>query len=171
MAADVAEPAAAAAPKPGLLGKPAVLGGLMLAVMLIEFGVLYFLLPGAATDPAAAAEVAAAEEASDAVEVNIDSFSTTNGRAAPGSVVHISFKLVALVAAGEGAAFDAAANTDHKARVRQAVYQVARSASLDDLNDPGLTTIRRKLREHINKVLRKSYLTEVVISDFKTMEQ
>ena len=171
MAADIAESPAAAAPKPGLLGKPAVLGGLMVAVMIIEFGVLYFLLPGPTPDPAAAVDAAAQEEAADAVEVAVDAFSTTNGRAAPGSVIHISFKLVALVAAGEGAAFDLAANTNHKARVRQAVYQVARSASLEDLNDPNLTTIRRQLREQINKVLRKSFVTEVVISDFKTMEQ
>ena len=76
-----------------------------------------------------------------------------------------------VTAHGQDVAFETAANQHHNARVRQAVLKVARSASLEDLNDPNLTTIKRQLREEINKVLRKSYVTEVVISDFKTMEQ
>ena len=59
-------------------------------------------------------------------------------------------------------------NTD---RVRQAVVKVARSSNREDLEDPNLSTMKRLIREEINKVLRKSFIIEVVISDFRTMEQ
>jgi len=152
-----------------LLSKPLFLGVLLLVVSAGMAGTFLVLLADDETPPDELA--LAAEEGTDAVEVAIDSFSTTNSRAAPGSVIHLTFKLTAVVAAGQDIAFENAANQHHNARVRQAVLKVARSASLEDLNDPNLTTIKRQLREEINKVLRKSYVSEVVISDFKTMEQ
>lgn len=152
-----------------LLSKPLFLGVLLLVVSAGMAGTFLVLLNGEGGHQDELALTT--EEGSDAVEVAIDSFSTTNSRAAPGSVIHLTFKLTAVVAAGQDMAFEHAANQHHNARVRQAVLKVARSASLEDLNDPNLTTIKRQLREEINKVLRKSYVTEVVISDFKTMEQ
>jgi hypothetical protein len=160
---------AAPAARRTLLSKPLFFGVLLLVVSLGMAGTFLVLLKGDDT-PTDGVELPA-EEGSDAVEVTIDSFSTTNGRAAPGSVIHLTFKLTAVVGRGQDVAFEAAANQHHSARVRQAVLKVARSASLEDLNDPNLTTVKRQLREEINKVLRKSYITEIVISDFKTMEQ
>ena len=152
-----------------LLGKPAFIAILLLVVSLGMAGAFLLLIPGnSASHSGVAIET---EEGVDAVEVMVDSFSTTNSRAAPGSVIHLTFKLTAVVPKGQEIAFEHAANQQSNARVRQAVLKVARSAGLDDLNDPNLTTIKRQLREEINKVLRKSYVTEVVISDFKTMEQ
>ena len=95
----------------------------------------------------------------------------TNSIAAADTIVHIAFKLHALVATDQKDEFDAAANDKHKARVREAVEKIARSATLEDLEDSSLSTIRRLLREEINKVLRQSYVVDVVMSDYKTMKQ
>ena len=59
----------------------------------------------------------------------------------------------------------------HSARVRQLVNQIVRRSSLEDLNDPNLSTIKRLIRQEVNRLLRKSYVIEVVISDIRTMEQ
>lgn len=163
---------AEAAPAPlrkTLLGKPAFIGLLLLVVSVGMAGAFLVILSGGSE---AAEEVEDPIDGGvDSVEVAIDSFSTTNGRAAPGSVIHITFKLTAVVPVGQEIEFDRLANQQNNGRVRQVVEKIARSAGLDDLNDPSLATIKRQLREEINKVLRKSYVTEVVISDFKMMEQ
>lgn len=172
MAEATAQHAAAVEPRAGLLGRPAFLAVILLVVMAAEAGVLLLFLPGpAAEGHGEEGQAAANPEEPQAVEVMVDTFSTTNARAAPGTVIHVNFKLTAVVPSGQQMAFDHAANQEHNARVRQAVLKVCRNASLDDLNDPSLTSVRRQLREEINKVLRKSYVTEVVISDYKTMEQ
>ncbi|HEX6984464.1 MAG TPA: flagellar basal body-associated FliL family protein [Planctomycetaceae bacterium] len=157
------------------LGKPALIAVLLLVVSAGMAAAFLWLLPGGEGHGEEAAHGheaghGAEGEGPDSVEVLIDTFSTTNSRAAPGTVVHVTFKLTGVVPAGQEVAFEHAANQHHNTRVRQAVEKVARSASLDDLTDPNLTTVKRQLREEINKVLRKSYLTEVVISDFKTIE-
>ena len=151
-----------------LLGKPAFIAALLLVVSAGMASAFLLLLPAA---PDASALEAGFDEGIESVEVAIDSFSTTNSRAAPGSVIHLTFKLTAVVPARQQLDFEHAANQQHNARVRQAVLKVARSAGLEDLNDPSLATVKRQLREEINKVLHKSYVSEVVISDFKTMEQ
>lgn len=172
--------------KTGLLGKPLVLGVLLLVVMAAEAGVFLLLLPSPAQTESAEEEhgdghggghgghgghTTASDEGHDTVEVIVDNFSTTNSKAAPGATVHLAFKLTAIVPNGQDVAFEHAANQTHKAQVRDSVIRVVRSARLEDLNDPALTTLKRQLREEINKVLKKSYVSEVAISEFKVMEQ
>lgn len=113
----------------------------------------------------------AAPSDSESAEVTLETFMTTNNKAAPGSIIHMTFRLVCIVATAQRTAFEHAANEEHRHRVRETILKVARSASMEDLSDPDLSTIKRLFREEINKVLRKSYVTEVVISDFKTIEQ
>lgn len=112
-----------------------------------------------------------AEEQDSLVEVEVHNFNVTNNTAAADAIIHISFKLFALVAADQKAEFDKAANEDNKARVREAVERIARGATIEDLNDPAAGTLKRLLREEINKVLKQSYIVEVVLSDFKTIQQ
>lgn len=163
--------------KTGFRNRKLQIAALLAVVMLAEAGVMYFLIPAPANADAgtdAGAELAGDESAGlavESVEVEIGSFSVTNSRATDGSIWHIGFNLYAVVPRAKQQEFIHAANDVHKARVRQAVVQVARSSNLDDLSDPGLNTIKRLLKEVINKVLQKSYITEVVISEFKTIEQ
>jgi flagellar basal body-associated protein FliL len=156
--------------------------GIVIAVLVIEIGVLcVFFLPSktptgpASTDPEVPVKKAADDSPDEAVaesaEVPIGTgFRCTNSKAAAGAVVHVDFKLVALIPVNQKSTFEEKVK-QHDARIRQAIIKVARSSSLDDLNDPNLSTMKRLVREEINKILRKSYVTEVVISDFTTMEQ
>jgi len=153
--------------------------GLVAVIILIEIGIISFFLPGSGGQSSAPAEeIETSRKVDDlsndpasVAEVPIgNGFSCTNSRAAAGTTVHIDFKLVALVAADQALNFETKLK-EHDARVRQAIIKVARSTSLEDLNDPNLSTIKRLIREEINKILRKSYITEVVISEFTTMEQ
>lgn len=153
---------------------------LVAVAMIGEAGLFYFLGIGGGgqTGEAAAAEEELKPEmteedkaADELTEVEVHSFNVTNSTAASDSIVHVSFKLHALVTTDQKDAFDEAANTNNKARVRQAVEQTARSATLEDLSDPKHSTLKRLLREEINKVLRQSFVVEVIISDFKKMEQ
>lgn len=150
---------------------------LLAVVMAGEAGVMYFLVPAPANMTSQGDEATSqfddelAEANTATIEVQIDRFNVTNSRAAGDGIVHVTFELFCVVAADNKHTFSQAANTDHKARVRQSIVKVARSSSLEDLNDPNLTTIKRLIQEEINKVLSKSYVIEVVISDFTTMEQ
>ena len=158
--------------------------GLLLVVMGIEAAGMYLILPrpsDASTDPAGTGiatgddssdtDPAATVDPGDGVEVEIDKFNTTNSRARLGATVHVSFSLIAIVKSNNQAAFTEAANQAHKARVREAVVKIVRSASMDNLNDPDLSVIKRQIREEVNKVLRNSYILDVVIDDFRQMEQ
>lgn len=152
---------------------------LIVVAMVGEAGLFLFLGIGS-SDPA---EATAAEEEpkpdeadptdgrDELVEVEIHTFNVTNTTAAPDTIIHIAFKLYALVSADQMSAFDEAANTVNKARVREAVERIMRSSSLDYLEDPSLSTLKRLLREEINKVLRQSFIVEVAVSGFKTMRQ
>ena len=152
---------------------------LLVIVMAVEAGVFYFLglFSTSTSDNAASLGTEAqaggeeADDEQDIVEIEIDSFNVTNRKAIPDSVVHITFKLIAVVSVNNGDDFDQAANKTYKGRVRQAIVMVTRSSGIEDLDDPNLGRMKRLIREQVNKVLRKSYVIEIVISDFKTMEQ
>lgn len=179
MATDVAEKpapetAAPPAPKPPLLnGKKLKIALLLLLVMGVQVAIGYVLIPAEATpdpnrNPAAEAEDAQLDAADiDTMEVEIGKFSATNGVGNTGDTVDVRFSVVAIVSRSQGQAFMQAATQDHEFRVREAIEKVARSSSLDDLHDPSLEVIKRKIREEVNKVLRKSYVIQVVINDLR----
>ncbi len=143
----------------------------VVVLMGIEAVVLMFVLPSAPAEQSTETEVAEAETIeNETVEVSVGKFAPTNSRAAPGTVIHLQFTLVALVSPDNEVRFDEAVNKRYKHQVREKVIKVARSSSLDDLSDPNLSTIKRLVKEEINKLLRKSYISEIVISDFKRTE-
>jgi flagellar basal body-associated protein FliL len=55
--------------------------------------------------------------------------------------------------------------------VQQAVDKVIRSSTHDELSDSNLDRIKRRIREDINKILGNSYIQEVIITEFRMMEQ
>ena len=146
-----------------------LLGGVMLA----EGVVLYLVLPRSEQASTAGAAEAAPADAptADAVEVSVGQFQCTNSVAARGSTIFLTFDVAATVARKQSEAFSLAVSSHHKARVRQAIIQVARSSSMEDLKDPEFSVLKRQIKEEINKVLRKSYVDEIVISDIRMIEQ
>ena len=162
-------PAEEPAAKSGLV-KVAALVGLL---MTVEAGVLFFLLSGssAAADEAGQEATAAiadghAEVAagSDLVEVELEpGFSVTNSTADLGTLVHVNFDLVCAVAGPNQAAFSTAVNDAYKNRLRQVITEIVRSASLEELQDPDLNQLKRRIREDLNKTLQHSFVVEVIV--------
>ena len=157
-----------AAKPPGKLAGAAKVAGLVLTVMLVEAGALWVVLAPA---EAAAVEDLPAAAVEDVAEVAVDEFSTTNARAVPGRLVHLTFTLTAVVPADRTADFERAVSTEHSARVREAVLEVARAAGSDDLDDPRLAAFKRDLADAVNTVLREDLVREMAVSQFKAMEQ
>lgn len=162
-----------------LNAKTLIIAGIVVVAMGLEAAIIYMVLPPQAVEakPTEEGDVEkkpAPEETpvvDDMSEVLIDSFNCTNNGIAPGSVVHLSFKVICIVPARQQLAFEENANRTHKTRVRQSIERIARSATLEDLNDPSLSTIKRLIREETNKTLGRSFVSEVVVTDFRMMEQ
>jgi flagellar basal body-associated protein FliL len=173
-----------AAPSRGKPKKWLLIGAIILVVVIVQVVVTSLLLPGHAASNAAHKhddkDRAATEhhhgdgeaEGADGefAEVPMGDFSFSNGTAAPGMIIHVDFKLSAVATSKQASSLDAQLKL-HQARVRQAVNKIVRMSSLEELNDPNLATIKRLIREDINRLLRKSYVVEVVITDVRTMEQ
>ncbi|MEZ6046913.1 MAG: hypothetical protein R3C11_15300 [Planctomycetaceae bacterium] len=104
-------------------------------------------------------------------EVVIDSFNCTNTSAIDEGVVHISFHLSATTSPNNATDFQLAVSSTAERRVKEAVERVARNAPYDELKDPFLSSIKRQIKDEINKVLRKSYVNEILITEFKIIEQ
>ena len=147
---------------------------LLLLIMLVEAAGIYVWLP----DPSAkdnqddtqnALKNAGADV--ETVEVLIDEFRTTNSRAAvQGSEINLTFTLAAVVSRDAEFDFKEAVQKNHQYRVHQAVEKVCRSATLQELTDPEISTIKRKIKEEINKVLGTSYIIVIIISDWQVRE-
>ena len=58
-----------------------------------------------------------------------------------------------------------------KNRLRDNVMSIIRSADMNDLTDPSLGLIKRKILETTNKALGKPLLQGVVFSEFTFLEQ
>jgi flagellar basal body-associated protein FliL len=160
-------------------GKTILIVALIPVAMLLSAGMTYVLIAptgdakaGSEGGDSAGKVAEAADVPVDAtVEVLIDNFNCTNNRAAAGSTIHVSFKVVCIVQDGQNLAFEELANKTNKTRVRQAIERIIRSAALEDLHDPNLSTIRRQIREEINKVVGKNYVLDIAVSDIRLIEQ
>lgn len=185
MSTVTADPEAPSIPPPksgGGLGGIVKIGGLVLVLLIAQVGIFWVFFGGPAPAPAAAAtqtsateaakkaEVAVPDEYSE-VQVSLQPFRCTNGKAAAGGgTVHIDFKLVALVPAPQAIKF-ADKLKSHESRIRQIVSTVARSLTLEDLNDPELKVMKRRMREEINKSLKDVVVQEIIVVDYTHMEQ
>ncbi|MDA1013702.1 MAG: hypothetical protein O3A00_04515 [Planctomycetota bacterium] len=146
-----------------------ILGTLALLLIVGQSAAIFLLASGdtkAKADGGGDHEEEKSEPEVEQVEVFIDKFRCTNSVAKPGADITVSFSLFATVAKGQGQAFEMAANKDHKGRVREAIEKVVRGSNLDDLGDSNLGTVKRKIKEEVNKALRKSYIIEVVMSEY-----
>lgn len=166
-------------------GKLVLIVGLVALFITAQAVITYLLMPKAAppkAEDSATAKPAppaspngdddATEAATETFEVPMGDFNCTNSTD-PGMVVHVNFKLVAVTAAGSSASKLESQLKLHSGRVRQLVNQIVRRSSLEDLNDPSLNTIKRSIRQEVNKLLRNTSanIDEIVISDITTMQQ
>jgi hypothetical protein len=104
-------------------------------------------------------------------EVFVTEVSTSVSTNGGGTIFFVMFKLDAIVSASSKDTFSELITASHKARVKQAIVKVVRMSSMEDLNDPQLDVFKRNLRSEINNILPQRFIEEVIISDFRTMEQ
>jgi flagellar basal body-associated protein FliL len=155
--------------------KTMIIAGAVVMAMTVEAVVFVMLMPRSSKPTAGAAadgtgDAAATPEAptSDYAEEPIGEFKCTNNQEE--SMLHLRFKVDAVVKSSERVPFRDA-NNARKARVREVIEKIVRSASRDDLDDPNLSTLKRLIKVEVNKVLEKSFVTEAVIHDFSMIEQ
>lgn len=153
---------------------------LLIVVMAVEAAAIYFLVPqpvhsgspgennGEGTDPGGGGGIG--DPDLDTAEESIGIFNITVNQSGSG-VIHLTFELVAIVSRDSLDQFKDVIEKEQYHRVRQAIVKVARSSSLEEITDPHLDTMKRLIREEVNKVLGRSYIIEVVFPDFKYIEQ
>lgn len=142
---------------------------LLVVVMGVQLAGLYLFLPSS-TNTAKGDNEDEESTSVETVEVSIDNFVVYNGIASPGRKLSINFKLTAAVSLDQEVAFDQAANKSRKEQIRASVGEVLGDSSLEELNDPRRSVIRRKLKERINKELGKSYVQRIYLSGFQVIE-
>jgi flagellar basal body-associated protein FliL len=108
--------------------------------------------------------------ASATVEVSVGEFVCSNGSASPGSILHVTCRVFAITAGNQSSTLESQLNA-HQARVRQAVAKILRSSNLEELHDPNMGTVKRLIREELNRLMKKSLVMEIVITDIRVIEQ
>jgi len=171
----LAEAPAAAQAKPK--SKLVLIVGVVFVIILVQVVVTWLLMPKAPAAAVVAADGAPkSEEPAAAVtdmedtsaEASLGEFNCTN-TSTPGTSVQIDFKLSAIMAADKVGRLKEKI-TAYDSRLRQTVAKVVRSAKLEDLSEPSLATLRRALKEEVNRLLRTN-IEDVVITDFRHLEQ
>ncbi len=191
MAADVAEQPLAQhadhepSPSKGRSRKKLLIGGIVLVVVAVQVVATYLLMPHPAASseagghaqheekehaPAASHEHGPEALEGEVAEVSLGDFSFSNTTAAPGVIIHVDFKLAAVTSSKLASSLEAQVKLN-LFRIRQVVNRIIRSSHTDDLNDPNLGTIKRLIKEDINRLLTKTFINEVVITDVRVMEQ
>ena len=151
---------------------------LIVVAMLGEAGLFFFLGVGSSgasdattTETMSGEDGPQTDEEEELVEVEVHDFSVTNTAAAADTVIHISFKVHALLAIDQETGFKEKITASHKVRVRESIETIFRSATMEDLTDSSLSTLKRLVREEINRVLRQTYVVSIVFNDYKTIQQ
>lgn len=157
-----------AAPKKSLLSSKKVkILALLALVMSVEAAGFFLLVPDG--NGGNQKDEEPIEEDLDTVEVTVlKNYRTTNHIAAPGVVTDVTFTLVAEVPSNESVTFDLAVTKDKANLIKSEVQKVILGSNSEELHDPSLTVISQKIREAINKALRKSYVTRVLLVNWNT---
>jgi flagellar FliL protein len=172
--------AAAGGGKGGLLAKllPAVI---VIAVVSGEGLAAYMLMPSAA-DAAAAAKAALEAQAPEPEddshsthepeleEFDLEQYKITSFQPASSITLRIEFHLFGMVKTDKATEFKSLVEAK-KNRIRDNVMSIIRSADMNDLTDPALGLLKRKILETTNKALGKPLLQGVAFSEFTFLEQ
>ena len=163
--------------------KTIIVAVLVAVVILAEAMFAYFLIPSRADLEKWSAEKAAKEGGSGKRSTNTKQTAkarrpksiwanTTSSCIIPASNVtmRVNFHLIGTVPAEEHHEFEELlAKNQHRLR-DQAIFEV-RNCQIDDLTDPGLALLKRRILAKSNDLLGKPLLHSVVFSDFSFVEQ
>ena len=179
-----ANEAAPAKPKNGLVGK-LMIAGFMGGVIAVECLLAYLFIPSA-EDVAALAEqnmskklpanlatddLASTEQIQkDAVEIDLGEYSLTVSQRNASTALRVDFHLVGTVANSDESEIRTLMDR-HPARFREIVLYEIRNSEREDLDDPQLGLIKRRILEKSNALFGKPILTSLIFDDFSYIEQ
>lgn len=145
----------------------------IIAILMVGEGVGVFFIANAlhdSPDSALAGDVDAVEAAAatpgpgDLVEVEMAE--CRPGNSSSGKFITLQIKVSALVGSDDEELAKGLAK-DKRARIRDRVNYVIRSAQINHLNEPGLETIKRRLRHELDLLLEvEGLIKEIVIPEF-----
>ncbi|HEY3967834.1 MAG TPA: flagellar basal body-associated FliL family protein [Planctomycetaceae bacterium] len=159
-----------------------VIGAVIGGVIAVQIGVTYLLMRSHAPSNSGASHADAATAAparvtpehetaeEEIAEISLGEFSFSNTAAVPGIILHVDFKLTALASTRQSSTLESQFRWNQE-RIREAVNKIVRSSSYDELNEPNLGTLKRLIREELNRVLAKDLINEIVINDIRVLEQ
>ena len=162
-----------------------IICGFMGIVVLVECVLAFLFIPSAEEVAALAEEkmtkrlpttlgtdevVVQGDQAASAVEVQLGDYSVTVSQANSNLSLRVDFKLYGTVIKKDKSRLDAAmALNEH--RFREQIIVEIRNSDAEDLSDPALGLIKRRILEKSNKLLGRPLLQSVVFSQFSYIEQ
>ena len=105
-----------------------------------------------------------------AVEVELGDYSVTVSQANSNLSLRVDFKLFGTVIEKDKPRLEAAM-ARNKHRFREQIIVEIRNSDAEDLSDPALGLIKRRILEKSNKLLGRPLLQSVVFSQFSYIEQ
>lgn len=142
---------------------------LLVLVMGVEAGAMLLLLPAASSKGSSGTgEKEEADEDEETMVVEIGKFQYPNKRAAA-APTYVKFTLKAKIAKSQEVDFLQKAKKDYEAEVHEVVQSIILAADAPELEDPMHVAICNKLREEINKIIKKSYIKRIILNDWSAV--
>ncbi len=180
------QPAAAAPAKSGggLMGK-LIIAGFMGGVIAVECLLAYLFIPTPDEVAALAEEnmtkklpaslatdeiTASQQETKNMVEIPLGDYSLTIAQRNSNTALRADFTLAGTVLASDETSFGYLMEK-HPARFREIVLYEFRNSEREDLDDPELGLIKRRILERSNKLFGKPILKTLMFPDFSYIEQ
>ena len=162
--------------------KTIIVAVLVVAVIATECLLAYFLIPSRTDIEKWSAEKATKEaahghaaqehkhEGKPESEVDLGKFNIVIHHPGSNVTIRVSFHLIGTVPADEMHEFEELLGKNQHRLRDQAIFEV-RNCQIDDLTDPGLALLKRRILAKSNDLLGKPLLHSVVFSDFSFVEQ
>ena len=164
------------------MGKTIIVAGLVAVVILTECLFAYLLIPSRGDLEKWSVEKAAKEaktghntqdrkhEGKPESEVDLGKYNVVVHHPASNVTLRVNFHLIGTVLGDDSKEFEELL-TKNQHRLRdQAIFEI-RNCQIDDLTDPGLALLKRRILAKSNDLLGKPLLHSVVFSDFSFVEQ
>jgi hypothetical protein len=163
--------------------KPIIVAVIVAVVILMECGFAYVIIPSRTDlEKWSAAKVAKEAEEGHAAqehhktegkpqaEVDLGKYNVVVHHPASNVTLRVNFHLIGTVPMEELHEFEELlAKNQHRLR-DQAIFEI-RNCQIDDLTDPGLALLKRRILAKSNDLLGKPLLHSIVFSDFSFVEQ
>jgi hypothetical protein len=162
--------------------KPIIVGVIVAVVILSECMFAWVLIPSrgdlekwsaakVAKDAAAGhAEKEHKREGKPETEIDLGKYNVVVHHPASNVTLRVNFHLIGTVVTEEQHEFEELLSKNQHRLRDQAIFEI-RNCQIDDLTDPGLALLKRRILAKSNDLLGKPLLHSIVFSDFSFVEQ